>query len=504
MGTSARALARSPRISNAPTSIRPSQAPSVVGPFDLVTRIGGGTMASVHLARHRQLPEIVVALRRMHPHLAVDESFAPMFIDEARIMTALRHPNAVSLFEGASEGAELYTAMEYIQGDSLAAVQQTATALRRVLPTSIVLRVLADALEGLHAAHELLTEKGLPMSVVHRDVSPQHILIGVDGVARISGFGSARAEGRVAFTSPGMLKGKLAYMAPEVLQAQRYDRRADVFSAGVVLWEALTLQRLFPARTGFSESRLRAREAALPLASVRGDLPDALCAVVMRALSIDPAERFATATEFAAALRSVAPSRLATEDEIGAFMESVARTRIARERSALRATDPSVTRESFEVMPEVPSVERPSDPPEAKSALASDSGVRPVQRKSILRGPTLPGRGFRGFVEPQVSADAVAPRGWRTEDVPETAVPDGAKKHDADVVLEPAVKLELPELPEMAEAPTQKWTPLSAPPPAPVMAPTVARRWALWLVASALALGGGIAAGGVVADVFLR
>ena len=465
-------------------------------------------MASVHLARHRQLPEIVVALRRMHPHLAVDESFAPMFVDEARIMTALRHPNAVSLFEGASEGAELYTAMEYIQGDSLAAVQQTATALRRVLPTSIVVRVLSDALEGLHAAHELLTEKGLPMSVVHRDVSPQHILIGIDGVARISGFGSARAEGRVAFTSPGMLKGKLAYMAPEVLQAQRYDRRADVFSAGVVLWEALTLQRLFPARTGFSESRLRAREAALPLASVRGDLPDALCAVVMRALAIDPAERFASAKEFAAALRAAAPSRLASEDELGAFMESVARTRIARERSALRATDPAVTRESFDVMPEIVILEAPtsdavSGEHETQSALASDSGVRPVQRKSVLRASTLPGRGFRGFVEPQVSAQAVAPRGWRTEDVPATAVPDGAKKHDADVVLEPAVKLEMPVLSEPPPPPPQ-WTPLSAPPPAPTAVTPRARRWALWVTASVLALGVGIAAGSVFAGTMLH
>lgn len=484
----------------------------MVGPFDLVARIGGGSMASVHLARHRQLPEIVVALRRMHPHLAIDESFAPMFIDEARIMTALRHPNAVSLFEGASEGAELYTAMEYIQGDSLAAVQQTATALRRVLPTSVVLRVICDALAGLHAAHELLTDKGLPMSVVHRDVSPQHILIGVDGVARISGFGSARAEGRVAFTSPGMLKGKLSYMAPEVLQAQRYDRRADVFSVGVVIWEALTLQRLFPARTGFSESRLRAREAALPLAAVRGDLPDALCAVVMRALSIDPAERFATAMDFALALREAAPSRLATEDELGAFMESVARTRIARERSALRATDPSVARDSIEVMPEsvrveLPTAEPASVEPASRSALASDSGVRPVQRKSILRGPTLPSRGFRGFVEPQVSADAIAPRGWRTEDVPEAAVPDGAKKHDVHVVLDPAEKLEPEEkleLPELSEQPTQRWTPLSSPPPAPVAPVARVRRWALWVGASVVALGGGIAAGSVLAELLLR
>jgi serine/threonine protein kinase len=474
----------------------------VVGPFDLVTRIGGGSMASVHLARHRQLPEIVVALRRMHPHLAVDDSFAPMFIDEARIMTSLRHPNAVSLFEGASEGAELYTAMEYVQGDSLAAVQQTATALRRVLPTSVVVRVICDALEGLHAAHELLTDKGLPMNVVHRDLSPQHILIGVDGVARISGFGSARSEGRIAFTSPGMLKGKLAYMAPEVLHAQRYDRRADVFSMGVVLWEALALQRLFPARTGFSEARLRARESARPLASARGDLADTLCAVVMRALAVDPAERFASAKEFATALRAASPARPATNDELGAFMESVARTRIARERSALRASEPALTRESFEVMPANPTPVEPAAAAPARSALESDSGVRPVQRKSILRGPTLPSCGFHGFVRPQVSAGAIAPRGWRTEDVPVAAVPDGGKKHDADVVLDSPAKLELPDL---SDLPTQKWAPLVAPPSAVAAAPVARpRRWALWAAASVLALGAGIAAGSVAADVLLR
>lgn len=481
----------------------------MVGPFDLVTRIGGGTMASVHLARHRQLPEIVVALRRMHPHLAVDDSFAPMFIDEATIMTALRHPNAVSLFEGASEGAELYTAMEYIQGDSLAAVQQTATALRRVLPTSILLRVVCDALEGLHAAHELLTDKGLPMSLVHRDVSPQHILIGVDGIARISGFGSARAEGRVAFTSPGMLKGKLAYMAPEVLQAQRYDRRADVFSAGVVLWEALTLQRLFPYRTGFSEARLRAREEALSLSSVRGDLPEALCSVVMRALSVSPTERFATAADFAEALRAAAPSRLASNDELGAFMESVARTRIARERSALRATEPSATRETLEVM--APSVPPPaSEPPAAslrpelagRSALASDSGVREVKRKSVLRGPTLPARGFRGFCEPQVSPDAVVPQGWREQDLPEIVVPEGPAKKDAALVMDPSERLVLPE---PSELPTRKWTALSTPPPAlPATETARVTRWALWIAAASLALAIGVAAGSAFGEMLVR
>ncbi len=440
MGNLAQSLVRAPRLAGPRPASPKASDPSAVGPFEIVMRLGGGTMASVHLARHRVLPEIVVALRTPHRHLGADPDFAAVYLDEARILSALRHPNAVSLFEGACDAASLYTAMEYVQGDTFATVQRVASALGRNIPEGIVVRVVADVLEGLHATHELRTAEGLPMAVVHRDVTPQNVLIGVDGVARISGFASARAEGRVAFTAPGILKGKLAFMAPEVLLALRFDRRADVFSAGVMLWEAFALQRLFPDRTDYLTARQLARVPARSLSAVRPDLSPRLCDAVARALAIDPAERHVTAAEFARVLRDEAGVQPATDDELGAFVESVARAKIERERRALRASRP--VHEVIPVLDEELHLALPDLLHAMTEERDGDSGVR-AMRPSPLRGPTLPSYGFRAILAPQVSPDAVAPEGWRPEDLMAVDVPtandDGRRSYPpaAEAVVTP-------------------------------------------------------------------
>ena len=244
--------------------------PSRVGRYAIVTRIGGGGMANVYLARalgsmHNDAGfERLAAVKVLHPHLAEDQGFTDMFLHEARVAANIHHPNVVTILDLGLEDGLLYNVMDYVEGDTLAAVQATAISLGRGVPLPIVLRVAVEVLSGLHAAHELRDDRGELLNVVHRDVTPQNILLGIDGTARLTDFGVARARGRLVATSVGMLKGKLSYMAPEQLEAAELDRRADVFAMGVTLWETLALRRLFPGRTTYEQARLNARPPYRP------------------------------------------------------------------------------------------------------------------------------------------------------------------------------------------------------------------------------------------------
>ena len=186
-----------------------------------------------------------VAIKRVHPQFAKDPDFVSMLLDEARIAARIKHPNVVPVLDVVALESELFLVMEYVLGESLAkllrACRTTDTALTPAMAGSLV----AGVLEGLHAAHEAVSEHGEPLNIVHRDVSPQNILVGADGVPRLLDFGIAKAAGRLQTTRSGQVKGKLPYMAPEQILGNLVDRRTDVFSAGVVLWETLAGRRLF-------------------------------------------------------------------------------------------------------------------------------------------------------------------------------------------------------------------------------------------------------------------
>jgi serine/threonine protein kinase len=220
----------------------------LVDRYELVAEIASGGMATVFLARLSGVGgfQRMVAIKRLHPHLAGDQEFVDMFLDEARLAAGIHHPNVVSILEVGASPRGYYLVMEYIEGDTLARLLARAATSSQRVPEPIVIRVVLDMLAGLHAAHELKDEAGQPTSLVHRDVSPQNLLVGVDGVCRITDFGVARAATRLAGTRVGQLKGKIAYMAPEQALGQTdLDRRADVFAAGIVLWEVLAGRRLF-------------------------------------------------------------------------------------------------------------------------------------------------------------------------------------------------------------------------------------------------------------------
>lgn len=319
-----------------------ARTPNRVGRYDLVTRIGAGGMASVYLARSGAALrfgrsfERVVAVKLMHPHLASDEGFVEMFLNEARMAAMVQHRNVVSVLDVGIDEQTLFAVMDYIEGDTLAAIQGTAASLGRGVPLGVVLRVILDALAGLDAAHEIRDESGELLHLVHRDVTPQNILVGVDGVARLSDFGVARARGSVVQTHAGMLKGKLSYMAPEHLAGAPLDRRADLFAMGVTLWETLALRRLFPGRHSYESAR---RDALVPYRSLTEfsrAVPPALDAICRRALAHDPDERFATAAEFSDAIEQELGDAVASAQELGGFLAAVAHEKIEREREALR------------------------------------------------------------------------------------------------------------------------------------------------------------------------
>jgi eukaryotic-like serine/threonine-protein kinase len=296
----------------------------VVGRYVVYDEIAAGGMASVHLGRLMGAVGFsrTVAIKRLHPHLARDAEFTAMFLDEARLTARVRHPNVVAVLDVVHDGGELLLVMDYVQGESLS---RLARAMRPGgIPPRLAVTVLTGVLHGLHAAHEATTEQGEPLGIVHRDVSPQNVIVGVDGVARVFDFGVAKASHRVQTTQDGSIKGKISYMAPEQLLSESVDRRADIYSAAVVLWETLTGERLFE---GDNQGRVirKILDEPVPLpSSVTPGLPKALDEAVMRGLERDVTKRWQTARDFAAALELCSPAASATQ--LGEWVESIGGT----------------------------------------------------------------------------------------------------------------------------------------------------------------------------------
>src|SRR4051812_46949225 len=217
-----------------------------VGRYLICAEMASGGMATVHLGRLLGPAGFskIVAIKRLLPQFAADPEFLSMLIDEARLASVISHPNVVSSLDVVVEDNELLLVMEYVQGETLAQLIRLARKRNASPPIGIIQRILCDALEGLHAAHTA-SVGGQPLNIVHRDVSPQNIMVGANGVARVLDFGIAKAESQSQITRPGMVKGKFSYLSPEQMRGLPVDPRTDVFAAGVVLWESLTGERLF-------------------------------------------------------------------------------------------------------------------------------------------------------------------------------------------------------------------------------------------------------------------
>jgi serine/threonine protein kinase len=313
-------------------------APHVVGRYALYDKIASGGMATVHLGR--LLGPVgfarTVAIKRLHPQFAEDPDFVSMFLDEARLVARINHPNVVPTIDVVSTGDELFIVMEYVRGESLARLIRAANQNRALIPAPTVATILVGVLQGLHAAHEAKNERGYPLGIVHRDISPHNVLVGVDGVPRVLDFGVAKAMGRIQTTREGQLKGKLAYMAPEQIHGET-SRATDVYSASIVLWETLTGRRLF---SGVNEGQVLERVlkgSEVPPSHYVPGLPRAIDEVTLRGLSFDPANRYATAREMARALEDAVA--LTSASKIGEWVETVAKSTLDQRSEQIAAIE---------------------------------------------------------------------------------------------------------------------------------------------------------------------
>ena len=339
-----------------PAAPRPAAEPLVlqrwVGRYELIHRLAHGGMATVYLGRAKGKAgfEKIVAVKVIHPHLASEDEFVGMFLDEARIAARIHHPHVVEILDLGQHEGVYYMVMEFIEGENLAALVRALDG--ELLPVRVILQLVADTLEGLAAAHELRDADGERYELVHRDVSPQNILINLDGWAKVADFGIMKAAGKASNTKTGELRGKLAYMSPEQARGNAtVDRRTDLFALTVIIWELLTGRRLF-ACTSEAATLEKVMACEIPaLGTARAQLDEhpklraALETLLARGLASEPQQRHPDAHEMLTevrALQRLADDRLGTESEprayLGKLMQRFFQGRVDYARAALRRT----------------------------------------------------------------------------------------------------------------------------------------------------------------------
>ncbi|MBW2453967.1 MAG: serine/threonine protein kinase [Deltaproteobacteria bacterium] len=299
-------------------------APETIGRYALFDEIAAGGMATVHLGRLVGAAGFsrVVAIKRLHRQFVRDPEFVSMLIDEARLAARIRHPNVVPTLDVVNTDDELFVVMEYVQGESLMRLFKASRKLRQPIEPAIAVAIIAGALHGLHAAHTARGEQGEELQIVHRDVSPQNVMVGIDGVPRVLDFGIAKATGRVQTTKEGQIKGKLAYMAPEQLAGEEVGPTTDVYAASLVLWEALTGRRAFQ---GDQEAELFGQVLlgeVEPPSQINAAVPTELDGVVMQGLARSGAERHASARAMALALEET--GIITSTTKVGDWVEGLA------------------------------------------------------------------------------------------------------------------------------------------------------------------------------------
>ena len=295
-----------------------------LGRYQLLSRLAIGGMAEVYLARQGELSgfKTLVVVKKVLPHLAEKPDFIAMFLDEARIASLLDHPNVVRITEVGRTDNEYFLAMELVQGKPLSAILQQSEKAKTPIPHNLGALIVANAAAGLHHAHQLTDASGSLLGLVHRDISPQNIMVSFEGSVKVIDFGIARALGRLGDTNSGSLKGKLGYMAPEQARGEGIDARADLFSLGVVLWECVAGRRMFLRENDLATLRAVVYEP-IPSASKFAEIDPALDAIIRRAVSRNVAERFQTAEEMRIALeRWVFSSGGASTHDLATMMKS--------------------------------------------------------------------------------------------------------------------------------------------------------------------------------------
>ena len=303
-------------------------APGKLGRYELITRIGQGGMAEVQLALQRGPAgfEKLVVVKLVHGELASQKAFVDMLLDEARVAALVKHPNVVDIYDLGEADGKYFIAMEYLEGEPLLSVLRAGREGKRLDPLSTG-RLIADTAEGLGAAHELRNMAGERIELVHHDISLGNIVVLYNGAVKLVDFGVAKAT---SAASTGKVQGKFSYMAPEKLKGSPGDRRSDIFSLGCVMWEALTLKRLFRGANDADTMKQILEHVVQPPSKVASDIPVEYDAIVMRALDRDPAKRYSTAKDFANEIEELLRVRGygAKNDRIGKYMQETFRDHI--------------------------------------------------------------------------------------------------------------------------------------------------------------------------------
>jgi eukaryotic-like serine/threonine-protein kinase len=319
----------------------PETTTSRIGRYEIVGLLATGGMAEIFLGKLIGPSgfERPVVVKRVLPHLARVPSFVDMFVDEARIVAGIHHPNVVQVHELAHEDAELFLVMEYLEGESVGSLTRRLASRGETLDLALAAFLVAEACAGLHAAHELKDEEGYPRDLVHRDVSPQNVFVTYAGQCKVLDFGIAKAANRSTRTEAGQVKGKFAYMSPEQCMGKPLDRRSDVFALGVLLWELTTGRRLFKRASEMLTFKAICEQRTLRPSETMEGYPAELERVCMKALSRRREDRYQNALEMRRELLGVARSLGMTEvpeEDIARLMKELFEQRIEEKQEMLR------------------------------------------------------------------------------------------------------------------------------------------------------------------------
>lgn len=382
-----------------------------IGRYEVAGRLATGGMGEILLARMRGPGgfERAVVIKRILPHLADHESAVRMFLDEARIVAGIRHPNVIQVHELIHDQSNLCIVMEYLEGESLSGVMRRMQTRGKMLDARLCAHVVSELAAGLHAAHELRDADGNPGGLVHRDVSPQNTFITYDGIVKILDFGIAYFHARRTKTETGTLRGKFEYMSPEQCLAKSLDRRSDVFALGVVLYELTTGHRLFRRKNQLLTLRAIVEETVMAPTQVVPGYPRPLEEIVMRALAKDPDERYQSAAEMRRDLVQAAHSASGAlpDEALASLMGDLFRERREEKRAMLTRLRAGDTVDS---VPE-PEVDEDVELPTMDELRASVVITQPTDNASTTEASPVPSRRSRfamGAVVVGIAGVAVA------------------------------------------------------------------------------------------------
>lgn len=410
-----------------------------VGRYGLFGPMAAGGMAEVHFGRMAAEGgfQKTIAIKRLLPHVAQNPECRTMIYEEARLAARIRHPNVVQPLDVITTDDEVLLAMEYVHGEALSKLIMRARKRGENVPPEVGMAIVCEMLQGLHAAHEAKDEQGNPLSIVHRDISPQNVIVGADGVARLIDFGIAKALTSSDLTQVGHVKGKLPYLAPEMFGGSPATRSSDIYAAGCVAWELIVGRRLFDGDSDQAVAACILRAPVEPPSSFADGVPPELDAIILRCVDRDPRNRFATAREMALEIERVMP--LARATLVGQWVEHLAGPEL--EKRAARIAE--IERMRFEVTPPPVSVRR-TIPPNDGSPLPARPMSRPSLNVEYNQAPPP--------MRPQMPTPVHAPAPPMQDAAPQSIRPPQWK---AEIKPPKAGELAKPEL----EIPNVNWLP---------------------------------------------